>query len=276
MTSGTPPTLFKLTPGQSLLWIEGQLHPGVPLNHMVTRLDISRAIDVEACQRAFSRLVERHDAMRLIVSSDGLQFLATVSAQQPPPLSFIDFSAEFNAAQSLQAWIQQRCRRVFQLNEFLYEASLVRLAADKFVFFMIQHHCVTDGRSCQVMLADLDALYQQQLTAGSSQQGGRDVTPCFADYLVAQADYLGSQQAQASEAYWNERYRDAPEPVSFYGRSADMKRLSSARHGTLLPASLANRIVAGKQETPPSMVFAAVLFAFLHRTTGNSDLWECL
>ena len=44
--------VLSLTARQSLMWIEDQLHPGRPLNNMVTLLALQRPIDVGAFQRA--------------------------------------------------------------------------------------------------------------------------------------------------------------------------------------------------------------------------------
>lgn len=265
--------MLTLTPSQSLLWIDGQLHPEAPINNMVTRLDIRQAIDVDAFQTAFAALVEQHEAMRLVVSNNGEQFVASVTGDSHPRVPFIDYSKEANAEQQFHAWIQQRCRRVFGLNERLYDAALIKLGEQHFVFFMNQHHCVTDGRSCQVMLSALDQYYAEQVTTGCVAPHVKDdASRSFTEYLLSRADYLGSEQAQTSEAFWTERYRDAPEPVKFYGRSSDIKNVTAQRHARVLPAALAGKILAGKKETPPSIVFATVLFAFLRRTTGNSDL----
>lgn len=132
---------------------------------------------------------------------------------------------------------------------------------------------MTDGRSCQVMIADLDRFYREATGSGGGDESGQAAPHrSFGEYLVLRADYLRSEQARASEAYWNARFERAPEPVRFYGHGSDRKRASMRRHTRVLPLELSQKILNVKRDTPPSIVFATALFAFLKRVTGNSDL----
>ncbi|MBK7520388.1 MAG: amino acid adenylation domain-containing protein [Gammaproteobacteria bacterium] len=272
MTSANPLAGVALTPAQTLMWIEGRLHPEVPVNNMVTRLDIRQRLDVGAFKQAFARLVDAHDAMRMVVSNSSGNFVATIAGGAQPELPFVDFSGDA-AEQDFAAWIQRKCRQVFGLDEQLHEAALVRLDEQHFVFFLNQHHCMTDGRSCQVMIADLDRFYREATGSGGGDESGQAAPHrSFGEYLVLRADYLRSEQARASEAYWNARFERAPEPVRFYGHGSDRKRASMRRHTRVLPLELSQKILNVKRDTPPSIVFATALFAFLKRVTGNSDL----
>ena len=138
---------------------------------------------------------------------------------------------------------------------------------------MNQHHSVTDGRSCQVMLESLDRYYHEQLRNGSIAIPAPDECErSFTEYLVAQSEYVKSEQARRSDAYWNERFCEAVEPVAFYGQSSDLKTVSNARHARVLPSELSQKILAHKRKTPASVIFTVVLFAFLRRSMGNADL----
>ncbi len=273
MVSEQPAGGTVLTPAQTLMWIEGQLHPEVPVNNMVTRLDIKAALDVGVFKQAFARLVAGHDAMRMVVSNSGGRFVAAFTETPLADLAFVDFSGEAAAGRALDAWIQRACRRVFGLDEQLYEAALIKLCEQDFVFFMNQHHCVTDGRSCQVMLAELDRFYREATDSGCRDEAGETApSRSFGEYLAKRSDYLCSEQARVSEAYWSRRFESAPEPLRFYGHGTERKGVSTRRHTRMLPAVLCQQILGGKQEVAPSLVFATTLFAFLKRVTGNSDL----
>ena len=271
--------VLSLTARQSLMWIEDQLHPGQPLNNMVTLLALQRPIDVGAFQRAFARLVERHDAMRMTVRHLGERFAAQFhpvgDARGGVGLAFLDLSREAEPKRAYDDWLQARCGKVFQFGEPLYEATLIKLGDAQFVFFMNQHHCVTDGRTCQLLIDDLDRYYREEahgLEASEQTASEEAERPSFCDHLTARQSYRSSEAAAESEAYWNERFATAPELISFYGQSTDLKRLSTLRHDLRLPMELAERIVAGKRTVPPSIFFIAVLFAFLRRMSGNGDI----
>lgn len=262
-----------LTVRQSLMWLEGLMHPEAPINNMTTRLDIQQSLDVDAFNTAFSKMAAKYDAMRLVVSRRDQKFVGIVTTQSVLELSFIDLSDSPCAETQLQEWIQNVSSHVFQLDQPLYQAYLIKVSDQHYTFFMNQHHCVTDGRSCQLMLNSLDAFYREQIAiAAIAPSIPLSPTPSFSDYLVQQADYMQSDGAKLSEEFWAQKFAVEPEAVKFFGNGTQLKTLSTERHSCSLPATLAKKILAAKKTTSPSLVFAAVLFAFLRRSTGNSDI----
>ena len=96
-----------------MMWLEGRLHSDVPINNMVTQLDLRQAINVEAFKQAFGALVNYHDAMRFVVSFDGENFVGEATNDMPAELEFMDLSSHTDPDERLGAWIQQKCLRVF-------------------------------------------------------------------------------------------------------------------------------------------------------------------
>ncbi|MEJ1436015.1 MAG: amino acid adenylation domain-containing protein [Candidatus Sedimenticola sp. (ex Thyasira tokunagai)] len=270
ITKPTESLSYVLTPFQSLMWLEGEIHPGVPVTNMVTRLDIDTEVDVPAFQTAFLSLSKHYDAMRAVVSKARGAPVLQISSQLDHSLAFHDFSSVDDPEGAYSSWSQEVLNKTFSYNQRLYDAALVKLSDGRFIFFMSQHHLVTDGRSLTLWLEALDKHYSAIVNGNEASE---EKVPCsFIDYLQNRHDYFSSDSAKESEAYWAERYSTPVEAVSFYGRSCERKTALSKRLQVRLPAEVSCKILDLKPDVSPSFVFTTVLFAYLKRVTSNSDL----
>ncbi|MEJ1298293.1 MAG: amino acid adenylation domain-containing protein [Candidatus Sedimenticola sp. (ex Thyasira tokunagai)] len=270
ITKPTESLSYVLTPFQSLMWLEGEIHPGVPVTNMVTRLDIDTEVDVPAFQTAFLSLSKHYDAMRAVVSKARGAPVLQISSQLDHSLAFHDFSSVDDPEGAYSSRSQEVLNKTFSYNQRLYDAALVKLSDGRFIFFMSQHHLVTDGRSLTLWLEALDKHYSAIVNGNEASE---EKVPCsFIDYLQNRHDYFSSDSAKESEAYWAERYSTPVEAVSFYGRSCERKTALSKRLQVRLPAEVSCKILDLKPNVSPSFVFTTVLFAYLKRVTSNSDL----
>lgn len=57
-----------LTNRQELIWLEDELHSGLPINNVLTALTINGAIDVALMSQAFSLICQCFTVLRLHVS----------------------------------------------------------------------------------------------------------------------------------------------------------------------------------------------------------------
>ncbi|MES9899609.1 MAG: amino acid adenylation domain-containing protein [Sedimenticola sp.] len=261
---------YPLTPFQSLMWLDGEIHPGVPVTNMVTRLDIGATVDVPAFQAAFSSLVTRYDAMRAVVSKAPAGPVLRINAHLDHDLMFHDFSSVDDPEEAYVNWSQEMVSRTFSYDQRLYDAALVKRSENRFIFFMNQHHLVTDGRSCALLLNKLERCYSATVNGHVSSE--EEASCPFTDYLQNRHDYSISNAATASEAYWSARYSKPVEAVTFYGRSCENKTALSKRLQVKLTADISRKILGLKPAISPSFVFTTVLFAYLKRVTANSDL----
>ena len=172
--------LFPLTRSQLLLWTGQRLAPAEPLYNMVLAFDIEGEVDVAAFRSAFSGLLRECDALRIVFEErDGVprqRFLESVSYELP----VVDLRSEKDPAVARQQWIAEQSQHLFPLDGLLFHSALLQLADDKFVWYLIQHHLITDAWSASVIFDAMAALYEQATGVNGSPVASM---PRFQDYV---------------------------------------------------------------------------------------------
>jgi pyochelin synthetase len=258
---------FPPTDMQQALWIgrSGALELGQVSGHMYFELD-GCDLDLERLERAWQRLIDRHDLLRATVqASDGqLRVL-----EQVPP-----YRIAIADLRSLSA--EGRARR---LDELRHELSHQVLPADRWPLFEIRasrlHErstrvhisfdlLVADAWSFQFLMGQWGELYRDP---------GKELPRLeisFRDYRLAELAIAGTELHRRSEEYWQKRIPDlpaAPElPLSTQPRAMRRQRFENDRLN--LPAERWQRLkaLAGQAGLTPSGVllaaFAEVLGAW--------------
>ena len=268
---------YPLTPRQSLMWIEDQLHPQIPLNNMISKVEIPLELDVELFKKAFIKIINRHEALRSYISdgSNGaVIYISPEQSWQTACLNYEDLSNRDDITNPFEDWLQHKCLTCFKPNKPLWEAFLVKLSKNHFVFFLNQHHCITDGVSANILIAELDEIYCSLLNNSSKPILQKEViqSSAYNQMLVTREKVRLSEQGRRSEEYWNKRYSTTPENIEFYGYSYSEKKPLTTRIKLQLPFEYCEKVLALKPKLPPSILFTTVLFAWLHRITTNNDL----
>ena len=195
-----------LTTGQILLWLGQKLNPDSPLYNMVFSFTIQGKIDPVHFQRAFQALIAHSDILRLtITESDGIPH-QTVAPTLNYSLPIIDFSTDTAPTQASQTWMQQRSTCLLNLQDCLFDAALLKLSSDRFIWYLNQHHLITDNWSVSLLYRRLQEYYGQSLTG----------TLATAADLPAYLDYAESQQQPAAWqaiTHWQQKREHTPPSV---------------------------------------------------------------
>lgn len=264
-----------LTRSQYLIWLGQTLSPDAPLYNMIVTFAFDGAIDASAFQRAFQTTLDSTDALRTVLSEqDGVpmqQVRETLRYEVP----LIDFSATPDPDAAYREWADRQRLCLFDLRERLFDSMLIKLAPERFVWYLSQHHLITDGWSCLVVYNRVAAAYAGALPAS---------LPQFAEYAAAERQLRGSQSLARAEAHWRAKTAPAREALSFFDRarntagtaqggSARTDRVSvdlGARRSDALRA-LAQRPGFRALNADLSLynIFAALTAAFVHRASGG-------
>ena len=251
-----------LTARQRMILIEDELHRGIPCNNVLTRLVIRGPVDPERFSAAYADVCQSFDALRLRVS-DGARELVQHSTGTANPLEVVDLRTTEERDEAYAKWLQHRCRTAFRFDEPLADAALVGLGENHWVFYLNQHHSITDGMSCILLHDALERVY----TGDNSREA-----PSFAEFLDDTSAYEASEQFVADKEFWTKRFATPPEPQRLYGQDQQRKEPLTDRYSLELPANLSQAVWEMTPTVPLSQVFATTLFAFLRVVTGSSDL----
>jgi thioesterase domain-containing protein len=199
-------------------------------------------------------------------------------AELPAQLAFVDLSHEADPKAAAVNWQQQRVQRPFQLDRCLYDSVLLKLADHQYIWFLNQHHLITDASSffliAKTVLGHYQSLRCGELTAW-------DEKPTFARYAASLQQQQASSRAAKSRSFWQEKLAQKPEPLCFYGRSPHKTSGEVQRWVHTLDAEQTARLIAlaesadlgaATAELRQFCLMATLFFSLLHQLTGNARL----
>jgi hypothetical protein len=143
---------FPLTQRQTLMWLDRQLFPSVPYHNVAHTVRLRGPIDAGRFEQAFRQTVAEIDSLRLEV--DGLTPRQRILRHSDDAVAFeqVDLRA---CPDSASGWLGSRIAQPFDFSHPPVAAALLRLADEDNLFYLGQHHIVTDGMS---VLAIIDHL----------------------------------------------------------------------------------------------------------------------
>ena len=101
-------------------------------------------------------------------------------------MDFLDFSQVSDPKTAYQTWLRERSQILFDFKERLFDAALVKISAQQFIWYLAIHHIVTDGWSTSIIFDRIKALYKQSLE-GSLEQAVD--YPAYQDFIHYRQTY---------------------------------------------------------------------------------------
>lgn len=267
-----------LTRNQFLFWMGQKLQPQVPLYNSISVFTFSKALNPQHFQQAFAALCAQVDVLRTVIEEyDGVP-VQKVLPVAPGQMEYIDLSQETDAHTSFDLWLQKRCTKNFDLSKNLVDSVLLKLAPEEFIWYITQHHIITDKWSTAIVCRRLLALYDLSL---HGELGGEpDVYAPFSAYVAYERAHRSSPEGITVEEYWQQKMKDLPEPMNFYGVVPSKRTTLIERVSYNLGAERTRRLkslVTGADffvtlDLSLFQIFATVLFAYLYRVSNNRRL----
>ena len=270
---GSPPPLSF---SQQRLWFLHRVAPEDPVYNVPMATLVRGSLDRTALRRALAAVCSRHESLR---TTFGLQDGAPVQLIAPAleiPLPMVDLSCRANPE---TGEIDQLCRDIFNLpfdlsTGPLFRAALLRLAPERHVLVLVQHHVISDGWSLGILIRDLLALYRASLRGDDLRAALPPLSIQYADFSLWQRQWLSGERLEQQLAVWRRRLGDLPPPLEL---PIDHPRppLKSSR-GASDPLHLSASEMAGVHSlargegTTPYMVLMTILQVLLHRYTGQT------
>jgi amino acid adenylation domain-containing protein len=221
-----------LSRSQMLIWLGQTVDQKSPLYNSVFAWRLHGNIDTMRFEEAFNRLVTDCDALRTIVTvADSAPRQDTVTGI-PAPLEHVDLTER---PEDVDDWMARRARRRLRLGRCTYDSALVKLGDDEFVWYLNQHHIVTDFSSWALLFERLAASYEQP-DADSRRP------PAFQDYVRIERETRSKDRTAQARAYWQSRVDPSPPEGLIYGRLPVGGAISSVRHSVFLDAATAESI----------------------------------
>ena len=272
--------LLPLTRSQLLLWTGQRLAPAEPLYNMVLAFEIFGKVDTTAFQAAFIELLADCDSFRIMIEESNSvprqRFLESVNYDLP----LVDLRNETDPDAATRQWIDTHCEQKFSLEGLLFDSALLQVADDKFVWYLNQHHLITDAGSVSIIFARMSALYARAAGADAGELS-IDSLPRFEDYVRNCQESEDTPQQSKAKSYWQQKLAEPPEPSTFYRRPpadrsgrTDRVPMQFGSKRTKQIRALANdkRFRAFTTDLASFQILATILFSYLYRVSGNDRL----
>jgi acyl-CoA synthetase (AMP-forming)/AMP-acid ligase II/aryl carrier-like protein len=194
---------------QSRLWFLRQLNPDDTRHNLVLHLRLQGALDTEALALRLNSLVERHSVLRTVYHDgvDGPQ--QRILPATTVPLTWHDL--RFQPLASQQQAITDRLAHehatpVDLQNGPLLRAQLLSRDDEQHDLLLTLHHIAFDGRSAQVLLAELDG----------STTAERPVQ--YLDFAQWEAGHWTEQRIAQAQQFWREHLSSFPQTLELGGQ----------------------------------------------------------
>ncbi|HMS71438.1 MAG TPA: amino acid adenylation domain-containing protein, partial [Baekduia sp.] len=269
-----------LTRNQFLIWTGHQASPQHSIYNEVTTFIIDGAVDRVHFEQAMRHVVDRTDALRMVVREvDGVPQLEVQERGGFTP-GYVDLSDRDDPEAALGEWGRTRAAVPFDITQRTFEAWLVKLSDKKAAWYLLQHHILSDATSMSIVFRRVSDAYSRS-QAGTLVETGE--FPRFEDYVAYEKAYRGSPRGQKAEAYWAGKAAERSEPVRFYGATEraglgsweqERVRVELSREQSQAIRELARRpgIHLLSEDFSVFSVFAAVLVSYLHRLSSHERI----
>ncbi|MGE5496612.1 MAG: amino acid adenylation domain-containing protein, partial [Syntrophothermus sp.] len=171
--------------------------------------------------------------------------------------------------------IESDCRIAFDISsDLLIKVSLFILSENESVIFILMHHIISDGWSMQIMIKELAALYESEISGAPSQLAPLVID--YNDYVKWQIQWNESPEKQKQRDYWISRLKGHKEKIQLAdkinystGNNAAGRHISFKMPEMYLSAL---KSLSVKENTTMFMTTLTLFKILLMRFSGQDDI----
>ena len=261
-----------LTKNQLLVWAGEKLASEAPLYNIAALLRIEGSIDRIRFANAFQQLLDGCELLRSVIEeAEGIPRRKVLPAY-PFEMDYLDLSQSESPEARLSEWAADRVQRPFDLSTRLFDTALIKVSRDRFVWWLIQHHLITDAWSVSLVFHRVEELYRS-VERGSA--------PPFRDFVAFEETKRGTAAYRRAKEYWQRKLSEDVQPLEFYGSPGsritnEVTRVSRdvglERSRLVLALSRTAGFSASSGNLSVYTVFATAFLTYLYRISGNTRL----
>ncbi|OUL20265.1 non-ribosomal peptide synthetase [Nostoc sp. 106C] len=271
-----------LSHGQQALWFLYQMAPKSVAYHIFMAARINSGLDLEAWERAWQQLVDRHTILRTTYAIRNGQPVQQIHSYQEVDIEVIDASSWSKEYLNTQIYLETDRPFDLELGPVL-RVKLFSNTTQGNIQLIVMHHIAGDMWSFELLIEELQLLYAAEINTQSSISFGIPFPKCqYTDYVRWQTEMLASSQEKLWK-YWHKqlegvlptlnlptvseaRFKHRPYPPlqSYRGDTAIFK----------LDPELIQKLKKLKniQRASLSTVMLTAFFALLYRYTGQEEI----
>ncbi|NEQ10221.1 MAG: AMP-binding protein, partial [Moorea sp. SIO4E2] len=196
---------FPLTEAQKQCWFLDQVDENSRQAYVdQVCLELEGILNINAMEQAIQKIVERHEALRTIICSEGdfQEVLPSVEIKVP----LIDFSNSLASGREskITEWLEEEIQKPFDLSQApLLQAYILRLEEKLHRLVLRIHHIINDGLSIEIILKEIAAFYSAQCEGKICKL---EPPMQFREYVEWQNQISQTEEMAASESYWLDKF----------------------------------------------------------------------
>ncbi len=262
---------FPLGPAQIGVWYAQLLNPDVPLT-MAQYVDIEGDFDVDLLLRVSEDGVPiwRSSQLRFTeIDGQPHQYLDLSAGHNT---TLMDLRSESDPVAAAHEWMRTQVVKpvdVLTDTEMLFAPTLIRVADQRWFWFVIGHHIVGDGYAAMNTM-QWSARRYTALRRGLEPETVKVGT--LRELVESEFAYRESSRFRTDRAHWAERTAGLEGGTTLKGRTAP-PRAGNMRYEAPLPEQLQRRVeeVGAQHDSGLPGVVVAAFAAYLARLTGKDE-----
>lgn len=201
--------------GQERMWLMDRILGGGTTTYNVpvaVRLD--GPLELDALERAFIAIVERHEVLRTTYTLQGKQVVQVISPDAPSPLTVVELGHLADAPADVQEaevrrHVEEAARRPFDLARGpLLHALVLRLSERSHVLALTMHHIVADAWSRGIFVREYVTLYRAFFEGKPNPLPPLPIQ--YADFAHWHRRWIEEEVEQTQMDYWRAQLAGAP------------------------------------------------------------------
>jgi amino acid adenylation domain-containing protein len=171
-----------------MIWIGQMMNPLSPQYNMAFAFTFEKDIDIDRFAQSFQTLINLSDVLRSTFNdSEGVPKMG-IRDQYIYDQPYFQMSQE-----DWEAWKIKQTEKVFDLSENVFYSALVKIVDGPLIWYINQHHLITDGWSFALLYNELSKIYND---------GGLENSPSFQPFQVQE------KSLKAATAHWDKVVAD--------------------------------------------------------------------
>ncbi|AYF73655.1 amino acid adenylation domain-containing protein [Nocardia yunnanensis] len=262
---------FPLGPAQLGIWYAQLLNPDVPIS-MAQYVDIQGDFDVDLLLRVYREGVPIFRSSQLRFTEIDGRPMQYIDPEVGYDTALMDLRGEPDPVAAAHEWMRAEALRpvdVIADVERLFAPTLIRVAEQRWFWFVTGHHIVGDGYAAMNTM-QWSARRYTALRRGLEPEQVKVGT--LRELVDAEFAYRESHRFQLDREHWMRRTAGLEGGTTLKGRSAP-PRAGNMKFGGTLPEALHRRIeeVGAQRDCGVSGVIVAAFAAYLARLTGKDE-----
>ncbi len=259
----------QLTHVENLIWIGQRMAGTAPIYNMALAIALP-GVDAERFAAAYPRMAGAFPPLRASVRGGEEGPMLDLVSAQPRELEILDLRADDDSQAAASDWMERAAAVPFDLNEPLVRSALIRVDDKSYIWFVNQHHIITDAWSCKLMLAAMDRAYRGEPIDDVEQGIGQPPA----------AKAITESRLEEARSHWRHVYRSVPQQDPTFGRLNPERVASSQRVSYQLDAADVERLQAVASREFPALsphmslfiAFSALLVSLLSRISQRRSI----